>query len=385
MQSSKSPPTDLPRLDAIEREAWSQSLRAISSAPLQCRANFAEISRRHEAWWNHDCIDRPLFLAIANSNPARRITRRLELLDQPEAWLREKLLDMRQKHWVGDTLPNVRVDFGAVMLGGLLGGRTEFGADTTWTHAFINDDWSNVPLWQIDETHPWWRMLTTLLRLVAQDCVGKYVLCTPDLGGAADVLMNLRGPDNLCIDVCDQPQRVQQAINAIHNAWRRAFCEFYRIATAAGAPIFHWLGLWSDQPYVISACDFNYLIGPREFESILLPEIEKQAKAVGRAVFHLDGPGATRHIDALLEVDALDAIQFVPGSGSPSALRWMPMFRKIQAHGRSALITCPSHEVEEVCAQLRPQGLCIMLSDAPAPAELDALFVRFCNRYGVAA
>src|SRR6476660_4754409 len=94
-----------------------QALRAIASKPLEFRPDFPQVARRHEAWWAHDCLDRPLFLAQTNLNPIRPITKRLELLDRPDTWLAEKLRDMRQWHRVGDTLPNVRVDFGPVLLG----------------------------------------------------------------------------------------------------------------------------------------------------------------------------------------------------------------------------------------------------------------------------
>ena len=67
---------------------------------------------------------------------------------------------------------------------------------------------------------------------------------------------------------------------------------------------------------MIPACDFNFLIGPREFERLFLPDIARQAATAGRAIFHLDGPGAARHIDALLDLPELQAIQFVPGAGT---------------------------------------------------------------------
>ena len=366
----------------LELKTWSAKLRRISSAPLELKPDFPLTAKRFEAWWAHDCIDRPLFLAIANTNPSRPMLKRLDLLDKPDVWFAEKLIDLKQKHWVGDTLPNIRVDFGPVMLSGLLGGRTDFTSDTTWTSAFINDDWSNAPSWQIDQSHPFWRQLTTLAQKVARHCAGKYVLCTPDLGGSGDVLMNLRGPDNLCMDTYENPERIRAALDAIYFAWRKALHHLYSIAMNANAPIFHWLGVWSDVPHMIPACDFNYLIGPREFESLFLPDIERQAKTVGRAVFHLDGPGAARHIDSLLEVDAIDAIQFTPGAGDPSILRWIPMFQKIQARGRSVLAVCPSGEIDALCDAVKPEGLCIMLADAPTPADLDALFERFRKRFG---
>ena len=80
------------------------------------------------------------------------------------------------------------------------------------------------------------------------------------------------------------------------------------------------------------------------------------------SVFHLDGPGAVRHVDALLEIDALDAIQWVPGAGNPTAVAWLPMLRRIQSAGRSLYITAPAEEVAEILESLSPRGLMISVT-----------------------
>ncbi|MBI4027089.1 MAG: hypothetical protein HY360_19040 [Verrucomicrobia bacterium] len=359
---------------------WSRALQEIASRPLTFCEGFPAIARRFEAWWEHQCLDRPIFIASANPNPSRPITRRIELIEQPDAWFAAKLADMRQLHRVGDALPLVRLDFGPVLLGGMLGGRIEFGADTTWTHPMINDDWSNAPDWVLRENNRWWKLLRQLAERVAKDAAGRYLMCTPDLGGSADVLLNLRGSQTLCMDAIEQPERVRAAIAAIYPAWHQAFTELYRIALAHHAGICHWLNLWSNRPYMIPACDFNFMIGPSEFQELCLPDIARQAATVGRAVFHLDGPGAARHIDALLEVPEIQAIQFTPGEGSPSALAWVKMFRKIQKKGRSLLVICPSCEVLSVCETLRPEGLAVMITDSLLPKALDDLFEAFTRQ-----
>ena len=367
--------TTLPHLSG-----WSDNLEQIAREPLEFCPDFPSIARRSEAWWACACTDRPIFIGTANSNPARPITKRLELLDQPEEWFAAKFQDLQQTHRVGDAVPFIRADFGPVLLGGLLGGTIEFGSDTTWTHPFIRDDWSNEPDWQLQNDHPLLLRLRQLMEMVTQNCPGRYLVGTPDLGGSADVLLNLRGSSALCLDVVEQPDRVRRAIAAIYPAWERIFAELYRIATAHKAGLIHWLGLWSNRPYMIPACDFNYLIGPTEFQSICLPDIAQQAATAGRAIFHLDGPGAARHIDALLDVPELQAIQFVPGSGTPSVLPWVAMFQKIQAAGRALYIVSPPAEVLALCDALRPEGLAINCWP-DTPQDTDDLFEQFSRRY----
>jgi hypothetical protein len=351
---------------------WTQRLGAISKQPLALCPDFPRIAQRWEAWWQGQSLDRPIFIGSANTNPARPITRRLDLLHQPEQWFEAKLADMKQQARAGEALPHIRVDFGPVLIGSLLGGRTEIGADTTWTHTMIQDDWSNAPH-ALQRDHPWWKLLGDLLDRVAADAAGRYLVCTPDLGGSADVLLNLRGSSELCLDVVEKPDVVRRAVEAIYPAWRTTWIELYRRTVERGAGVIHWLLMWSNQPYMIPACDFNFMIGPPEFE-LLLSDIARQSATAQRAVFHLDGPGAARHVEALLEVPHIRAIQFTPGEGTPSALAWLDMFKLIQSRGRSVYVFCPAHEVLELSKQLKPGGLAIHVTGIQSPQHLSSLY-----------
>ncbi|MEX0777908.1 MAG: hypothetical protein WD042_19575 [Phycisphaeraceae bacterium] len=363
--------------------AWSRQLQQIAQQPLALRPDFPQIARRYEAWWHHDVLDRPILQLRRNRNPSREITRRCELLDDPTAWLAAKRADAEQHEYLADALPVVRVDFGPVLLGGLLGGRMEFEPHTSWTHPYIDEDWSNAPTGAIADDNPYWVKLRLLLDLAAAAAPGQFLVATPDLGGSADVLLNLRGPSDLCLDAIERPQTVARTIHDIYAAWQRAFALLYdRVVSAHGAGVVHWLELWSDRPYGVPACDFNYLIGPHEFESLCLPDIARQAAAAGRAVFHLDGPGAARHIDALLDVPQLDAIQFTPGAGTPSTLPWIDMFRQVQQRGKSLLVFTPADEVLTLARELNPRGLAINAHSADDPAALAEAFGR---QYGCTA
>jgi hypothetical protein len=83
----------------------------------------------------------------------------------------------------------------------------------------------------------------------------------------------------------------------------------------------------------------------------------------------------------LLDVPEIHAIQFTPGAGSPSALRWLNMFHRIQHRGRSLLIICPLDEVLDLCEELSPRGLGFLIDDSPRPEALDAVFARFCRNF----
>jgi hypothetical protein len=347
-----------------DQSRWSGRLEAVSRNPLALCPEFPVIAARHEAWWRCEQTGGPLLIAAANRHPDKPILRRLDLLADPGAWLKARRPSVTQQVFSPDWFPFLRADFGPVMLGGLLGAPVDFVSDTTWTRHFIRDDWENAPDWHIHPENSWRAYLPALLETLARDAAGQYITCTPSLGGSADVLLNMRGPDPLCLDLLDRPDTILVAVESVSRAWQEAFALIWNtlISPDPSAPcvgVINWVGMWSNQPYHVLECDFNYLIGPREFERFFLPDIERQALAVGRGIFHLDGPGAARHIDALLEIDALQAIQYVAGAGNHAA-DWLPMLKKIQRKGRALQIACESEEIPELARRLEPNGLAFL-------------------------
>jgi 5-methyltetrahydrofolate--homocysteine methyltransferase len=358
--------------------AWSAQLRQLSHQPLELVPDLPEIAARCEAWWAHDCLDRPVFTGSANLNPARPVTRRLELLDQPDEWFAAKRADMLQRHRVGETLPTVRVEL--PFQGGVLGNDFGFYYDTVWTHPSILGEWTSGPEWVVHEGNRWWEKFGALTKLVASDARGRYPLMSPGVGMGSDTLSGMRGPQQLCLDLIERPEVVRAAVDSFYPAWNKLFAHSYRAPMSEGVGLVQNIGLWSSRPYITPQCDFAFMISTRHFEELFLPEIARQAATVGRACFHLDGPGVARHIDAILDVPDIQAIQWVPGA-SASPLPWAAMLQKIQRRGRSLQVICPPEDVLPVCDALKPEGLNISLSGSLRPDELDDLFAQFCRRY----
>ncbi|MEE4194252.1 MAG: hypothetical protein V2J07_03540 [Anaerolineae bacterium] len=364
-----------------KKQQWTAALTTLSQESLEFAPDFPRIAQRHEAFWAHQCLDRPLLLSWMNTKPERPTSKHLEVIREPDRWLAEKYADMCQTQWIGDSIPHIRVDFGPVIMTMLAGLEPQFVSDTTWYHPIIHDDWSNAPDWTFDDNSTWMQLLLELLHLTAVDAAGRYAVCTPNLGGTDEVLLNYRGSGNLCMDVIDQPERIIEAVQAIHPGWEKMTALLYDTILEHDAPLIQWQHLWSNQPYTLPSSDFNALIGPRDFQKLFMFDIERRAKTVGRASFHLDGPDAARHIDTLLDCEALDVIQFTPGDGKASARTYGEMFRKVQSRGKSCLIACGKDDVFPLCDVLQPEGLAFLMFDAFSPEEHLAFYNEFCRYF----
>ena len=123
-----------------------------------------------------------------------------------------------------------------------------------------------------------------------------------------------------------------------------------------------WLPTWSTGRANVIQCDFIALISPEMFERHFLHELVVQARWLDRTIYHLDGPDCIRHLDLLLTIPEIRAIQWVPGAGAPPMPHWIPLLKRIQAAGRGLhLLTEPEH-VETLLRELSPKGLMVQTS-----------------------
>ena len=93
-----------------------------------------------------------------------------------------------------------------------------------------------------------------------------------------------------------------------------------------------------------------------------------------RCLYHLDGPQALRHLDLLLEIPEIDAIQWVPGAGRDYWADWIHVYRKIQEAGKSLqLLSVPVTDLHLLFESLRPEGVWLSnLSGIQTRAEAAA-------------
>jgi hypothetical protein len=80
------------------------------------------------------------------------------------------------------------------------------------------------------------------------------------------------------------------------------------------------------------------MIGPQMFEEFCLPDTVASCRLVDHTIYHLDGPGALRHLDRLLAIPELHCVQWIQGAGNPPPSRWLELLRKMQAAGKSVQV-----------------------------------------------
>jgi hypothetical protein len=133
--------------------------------------------------------------------------------------------------------------------------------------------------------------------------------------------------------------------------------------------------------------DFSCMISPAMFETFCWQDNLECCNHVDHSIYHLDGPGAVRHVPLLLRLERLNCIQWIQGVGSPLPSQWLDLLRRIQSGGKSVqLYYGKNHgdaadlkrELDILCGALDPNRLFIWaIMDSAERAE-DV--VRYANR-----
>ncbi|NOY74576.1 MAG: hypothetical protein GXP32_02140 [Kiritimatiellaeota bacterium] len=99
------------------------------------------------------------------------------------------------------------------------------------------------------------------------------------------------------------------------------------------------------------------MVSTEMFEDFFLPGVIRECEAFEASIYHLDGLDALRYLDSLLDVPALNAIQWVWGTGNERASDWIDVFQRCQNAGKGVQITCELDELDAIIANLRPEGV----------------------------
>jgi hypothetical protein len=84
-------------------------------------------------------------------------------------------------------------------------------------------------------------------------------------------------------------------------------------------------------------------------------------------IFHVDGKGMLRHLDHILSIPQIQALQWVQGVGDDlPILQWLPVIKRIQAAGKGVVVDLRLDELEPFIAAMEPDGLYLCI-----PAEED--------------
>ena len=333
---------------------------------LRYKDDWDEAKERYLAWWAHENVGRCGLSVTAPRKDAPDIPEPPRPPTPEERWTDldyiSALGEYRNAHtfFGGEAFPVWSYGYpGDKGLAVFLGCPLTLDFNTGWLDPILTAEEIEWQSLELDDENPRWQFTLKWLRRGAEESPGKSIPAVGAFGGSGDTLAALRGSDRLLYDVADRPDQVRAADQHLMKLWCKVYDTFHDITKDAAQGSTCWFGLWSPGKFYAAQNDFSYMISPKMFRDIFLPSIEMQTNFLDHAVYHVDGIGAFAHVDALLELPRLRALQILPGAGKPSPLHYMDVLRKVQAAGRNLHISIPPDEVEDALSELPARGLFI--------------------------
>lgn len=336
---------------------------------LALKPDLEEVLDRFEAWWVGEILDRPL-VSITYPRPP---SERRPLPVKPHATLRERWMDttyvvertaahMYNTVYFADALPVAFPNLGPEVFSAFYGCPLVFGETTSWSEPILQD-WrpESVAALQLDVNNVYFRKLVELTDALLEVGQGQFIVGYTDLHPGGDAIAAFRDPQQLCVDLIEHPKAVKTLVERITDDFLWVYDFFYEKLQAAGMPSTTWLAATCRGKFHVPSNDFSCMISQRMFEEIFLPGIIRECQHMDRNIYHLDGPRALRFLDLLLEIPEIHAIQWVPGAGQDHWARWIPVYQRIQAAGKSFCLYPSVDELDDVFEVLCPEGVWLIV------------------------
>ena len=324
--------------------------------------DFDYIYRRYAEFWNKANEDRPL---ISISAPKKVPS---SPPPQAPAGLRDRWMDteyqlkafrwgMENTHYLGESYPLFNPNLGPDILGAVCGCDLHFGEVTSWASPCI-EDYETHPSIVFDENNFWWKKISELTQAAVEDAKGEYLVGITDLHPSADAIVSLRGAENAAMDLYDEPEQFICRTWEVHEVFKEMTRRLHNIIAPHQRGCSNWMGIvHPDELWYVTSCDFIYMISKAHFEEFIAPELLAELDWLPASIFHLDGIGALKHLDRLLQMEKLKGIQWVYGVAQPSGMHWIKEYQKIQAAGKCLEIPCEMKDVIPLCEVLDPRGV----------------------------
>jgi hypothetical protein len=301
-----------------------------------------KVAANARAWWEGR-LGRPLVQVCVGgrdpgrprpSLPSRGFASHYDMSVPVEAIVDRWDYDLSCTKFLGDAFPHVWPNFGAGVMAAFLGCRVRNTRDTTWFEPPDGAELDELEF-AFDPDNAWLRRVEDLMRAAMDRWHGSVQVAMTDLGGTLDVLASFRPAQQLLMDLYDHPARVEELTWQLHELWWLYFDRLDAILRAGANPAYTaWTPLFSEKPYYMLQCDLCYMIGPAMFERFVLPELAACCRRLGNPAYHLDGPGQIPHLDMLLAIPELKAIQYVPTLAARDATKYPDLFRRVRGGGK---------------------------------------------------
>ena len=331
--------------------------------PIEDIDDWEQRLARQDAFWDCAILDRPVVVMqwpkpdppCPWPTPKPYATERDRWMDT-ERVVEEAVASVRNTAFGGDALPLAWPNLGPELFSAFFGQEMEYTADTSWAIPIV-EDWSRIDHIRFSEDNVYWKKLLEMTDALLEAGSGLYYTGISDIHPGGDAIAAFRDPIDLNTDLLLTPEPIRELLRYVNETYFYVYDFYHEKLAAAGQAISSWPGIVSSRKWYVPSNDFSCMLSTEMFVEFFLPGIVEECRHIEASIYHLDGPAALRHLDCLLEIPALNAIQWVYGAGNGRATDWLEVFRRCQAAGKGIQLHLERDELDTVIEHLAPEGV----------------------------
>ena len=335
------------------------------------KSNWEDSKKRFIDWWNHKGVMVGMWGGIKTGRSIHEfINKPREPFNLSEQYTNAALraewnhYNLSCEEFPLDILPITDCDLGPGSLALYLGCEPKFADDTVWFEHFYKNETDKDKKLVFDPNNKWWNVTKETLMECRKRSENRYLVGCPDLIENLDVLASLRGAETLMMDMLDSPEWVKEKIQEINNLWFEVYNEIYDIIKLEdGSSCFGPFKIWGPGKTVKVQCDESAMISTDMFREFVTPALTKQCNKLNNTLYHLDGTAAIKHLDSILEIDSINAIEWTPEAGIERGgnKRWFEMYKRILNSGKSLQAVEVKHdEILPLIDEVGDRGLYLL-------------------------
>lgn len=307
------------------------------TATLSTMIDSQAVRSRMDAYWRGELAGRPA-IAIevprAGTAPAEKppYASGHDGDDSAVVEQLERYLDTHE--FLGEAVPYYYVEFAADHFATLLGTDLTFaeGQKGGWPVHWVTD-WDEADI-RFRPEGKWWQRTVEQVTAI-QDKLGDRVMIASNTFVAnLDAMVAMRGANDLLMDLIECPEKVHRALERVTEAYRDIRDAWSDLLDWPARGSINRHGLYCSGLVNVPQCDFSCMIGPEMFAEFVLPYLQREMQMLDGVEYHLDGPDAIRHLDALCSLPEVDLIQWIAGAGEAGTQDWSELFLRIDALGK---------------------------------------------------
>ena len=323
---------------------------------MKYKQNWEETKEKFRNYWKHQNTGRPLMIVVAEKEGAAPLPEELRSKDMEDKYMNPERMVASYRHWcenhefLGESFPNMSADFGPGSIAAYLGSDIEFQDRTVWFTECV-EDWEEEGPLKFDPENAWFQKHMEVVKKCRELAGDDFYVAIPDLMENVDILASLRGAQNTIFDLIDEPEEMEKRIQEVTDVYFEYYDRFYDLVKDAkdDSSCYTVFQIWGEGKTAKLQCDFSAMMSPTQYREFIVDSLRQQAKKLDNVLYHLDGPDAIKHVDALMEIEEIDALQWTSGDHGPDGTLedWYEIYDKARRAGKSLWIKVYTGTVDD--------------------------------------